>query len=266
MVSSQGRERETGVLCLFLFLQGTNPIMRAQPLMSSSKPNGLTKTLSPNTITSGAKTSTSEFCCCSSVTKSHLILCDPMDCSTPGSCVLHYLPEFAQIPVHWVSDCYLTVSSSVVPFSFYLQSFPASGSFPMRSGKSTGASASVLPMNIQGWLPLRRMVDSPCIQILGCHNSVHCNLQEGYNLSYFCVYKKKKATQQPFIIPHESVGWLGSSIDLGYAWLGSSGLGLFTCLVASWLCADPGCPWPCKWRRSMVLILQKDSLDMASDT
>ena len=52
------------------------------------------------TITSGVKTSTSEFCCCSSVTNSCLILCDPMDCSTPGSSVFHYLPEFAHIHVH----------------------------------------------------------------------------------------------------------------------------------------------------------------------
>ena len=42
--------------------------------------------------------------CCYSVAKSCLTLCDPMDCSTPGSSVLHYLPELAQIYVHWVSD------------------------------------------------------------------------------------------------------------------------------------------------------------------
>ena len=54
-----------------------------------------------------------------------------------------------------------TISPSVVPFSSHLQSFPASGSFQMSqffasSGQSIGASAStsVLPMNIQGWLPL----------------------------------------------------------------------------------------------------------------
>ena len=52
-----------------------------------------------------------------------------------------------------------TISSSVIPFS-WLQSFPASGSFPLRQfftsgGQSTGVSASapVLPMNIQGWFP-----------------------------------------------------------------------------------------------------------------
>ena len=53
------------------------------------------------------------------------------------------------------------ISSSAVPFSTCLQSFPASGSFPMSqffasSGQSIGlsASASVLPMNIQDWFPL----------------------------------------------------------------------------------------------------------------
>ena len=54
-----------------------------------------------------------------------------------------------------------TISSSVLPFSSRLQSFPASGSFQMSqffaSGKQSiivSASASVLPMNIQGWFPL----------------------------------------------------------------------------------------------------------------
>ena len=57
--------------------------------------------------------------------------------------------------------CHPTISSSVVPFSFCLQSFPTAGSFPMSqlftwSGQSTGvsASASVLPMNTQDWSPL----------------------------------------------------------------------------------------------------------------
>ena len=57
--------------------------------------------------------------------------------------------------------CHPTVSSSVVPFSSCLQSFPASGSFLMSQlftsgGQSIGASASasVLPMNIPDWFPL----------------------------------------------------------------------------------------------------------------
>ena len=57
--------------------------------------------------------------------------------------------------------CHPTISSSVVPFSSCLQSFPASGSFQMSQfftsgGQNIGvsASASVLPRNIQDWFPL----------------------------------------------------------------------------------------------------------------
>ena len=52
------------------------------------------------------------------------------------------------------------ISSSVTPFSSCHQSFPASGSFPMShlfasNGQSIEALASVLPMNIRGWFPLK---------------------------------------------------------------------------------------------------------------
>ena len=55
--------------------------------------------------------------------------------------------------------CHPTIWSSVVPFSSCLQSFPASGFFPMSqffasSGQSIRVSASVFPMNIQDWFPL----------------------------------------------------------------------------------------------------------------
>ena len=62
-------------------------------------------------------------------------------------------------PLSWW--CHPTISSSVVPFSSCLQSFPASGSFPMSQFFTSGgqrtwasASASILPMNIQDWFPL----------------------------------------------------------------------------------------------------------------
>ena len=42
--------------------------------------------------------------CRCSVMQSCLTLCDPTDCSTPGFPVLHYLLEFAETQVHWVSD------------------------------------------------------------------------------------------------------------------------------------------------------------------
>ena len=46
---------------------------------------------------------TMEHCCCSA-TKSRLTLCGPVDCSTPGLPILHYLSEFAAIHVHCVND------------------------------------------------------------------------------------------------------------------------------------------------------------------
>ena len=45
-----------------------------------------------------------DHCCCCSVTKSGLTLCNPIDCSTPGLRIRHYLPEFAQVHVYWVGD------------------------------------------------------------------------------------------------------------------------------------------------------------------
>ena len=61
----------------------------------------------------------------------YLTLCNLTDCSTPGSSVLHYLLEFAQIHVHWAGHALSPSLSGATPFSFCLWSFPASGSFPM---------------------------------------------------------------------------------------------------------------------------------------
>ena len=97
----------------------------------------------------------------SSVTQSCPTLWDPMNRSTPGLPIRHQLLEATQTHVHWVGDHHPTISSSVIPFSSYLQSFPASGSFQMSQhftsgGQSIGVSAStsILPMNIQDWSPL----------------------------------------------------------------------------------------------------------------
>ena len=93
------------------------------------------------------------------VTQSCPTLCDPMDCSTPGSPVHDQLPELAQ--THPLSQwCHQTMSFYVIPF-YHLQFFPAPGSFPMSkfftsNGQSIGvsSSASVLPMSTQDWFPL----------------------------------------------------------------------------------------------------------------
>ena len=92
----------------------------------------------------------------------------PHGMSTPGSPILHYLPECAQAHIHcqWGHP---TISSSVVPFSSCPQSFSASGSFPVSwlfasGGQSirASASASIFPVNIQDWFPLWSLVWSPC--------------------------------------------------------------------------------------------------------
>ena len=59
-------------------------------------------------------------CCCCSVTKSCLGLCNHMDCSMPASLVLHCLPEFAQIHVHWVSDAIYLILCHKLSFAFNL--------------------------------------------------------------------------------------------------------------------------------------------------
>ena len=99
----------------------------------------------------------------SSVPRSSLTLCNPMNRSMPGLPVYHQLLEVAQTHVHRVGNTIQPLSSSVVSFSSCLQSFPMnpSGSFPMNQffalgGPSIGASASasVLPKNTQDWFPL----------------------------------------------------------------------------------------------------------------
>ena len=84
--------------------------------------------------------------------------CDTMSCST--SAFLSFAISQSCSNSHPLSQCcHPIISSSVAPFSSCLQSFPTSVSFPrnqlcISGGQSPGASASILPMNIQGWFPL----------------------------------------------------------------------------------------------------------------
>ena len=96
--------------------------------------------------------------CCSIVSDSlrlHGLQHDRPPCPspTPGAC-----PNSCPLS-QW---CHPTISSSVIPFSSHLQSFPASGSFLTsqffpsgRQSIGTSTSASVILMNIQGWFPLQ---------------------------------------------------------------------------------------------------------------
>ena len=94
-----------------------------------------------------------DLCYCSG-SKSCLILGNPMDCRTsgfpspfPGVCLNEYTLSH---------ECYLTISSSANLF-FCLQSFPASGTFPISHFFTSGSQsirASALPMNTKDWFPL----------------------------------------------------------------------------------------------------------------
>ena len=84
-----------------------------------------------------------------------------MDCSMPDLPVHLQLLEFTQIHVHWVTNAIQPTHPLSAPSSSRLQSFSASGSFPMSQLFTSGcqsvgvsASTSVLPMNIQDWFPL----------------------------------------------------------------------------------------------------------------
>ena len=119
---------------------------------------------------------------CCSVAKLWSTLWDPMNCSTPGFSVLHYLLKFAQIHVYWVSDAIQLSHPLLPPFSSCPQSFPTSGTFPMSpllasGGQSTGASASasVPPMNIQSWFPLGFI---GLISLLSVHGTLNTTVQK----------------------------------------------------------------------------------------
>ena len=92
-------------------------------------------------------------CCCCSVAKSCPTLCDPMDFSTSGFPVLHYLPEIAQTHVHWVSDaiqpfilCHpLLLSPSVFPS---MRVFSNESTLPVMWAKYWSFSFSISPSNV----------------------------------------------------------------------------------------------------------------------
>ena len=126
-----------------------------------------------------------------------MTLCNPMNCGTPGFPVLHYIPEFAQTHVHWLSNAIQPSHPPTPPFFSCPQFFPASWSFQMSrlftSGdQSIGASdaASVLPMNIQSWFPLGLMgfdllaVQGTLESLLQHHNSKASIL---WHLAFFMI-------------------------------------------------------------------------------
>ena len=113
----------------------------------------------PDSIINNYLKSPNSLCC--SVTKLYSTLCHPMDLSMPGFPVFHCLPEFAQTHVHWVGKAIQPSHPLLPPSPFALNLSQHSYLFQwyqffISDSQSTkaSASASVLPMNIQGWFSL----------------------------------------------------------------------------------------------------------------
>ena len=100
-----------------------------------------------------------------SVTKSHSMLCNHMDCSTPGLAVHHQFPEFAQTHVHWVSDAiqpsHPLSSPSSAAFNVSQHQGLSSESVLPSGGQSIGALASA---GLTGWISLQSKGPSRVLQ------------------------------------------------------------------------------------------------------
>ena len=102
---------------------------------------------------------TMEYCCCS-VTRSFLTLCNSMDCSTPPLSVPHYLPEFAQVHVHWIGDA-IQLSHPLPPsFAFSLSQHQGPSVMEYYSAIKRNALESVL----MRWMNLESIIQSEVSQ------------------------------------------------------------------------------------------------------
>ena len=120
--------------------------------------------------------------------------------------VPHNLPEFAQTHVHWVSDI-IQPSHPLSSPSPPAINLPSIGSFPITwlftlGDRSTGASASasVFPVNTQGWFPLGLRFNLLAIRgtlksLPKHHNSkssvIRCSAFSGFQLSHLCMTTRK---------------------------------------------------------------------------
>ena len=103
-----------------------------------------------------------------------LILCNPMDCSTPGFPVHHQLPELDQTCVHWVSDAiqpsYPLSSPSSPTFIFSsIRVFPNESLLPIRWPKYWSFSFNISPSNEHSGLISFRM---DCLDLLAVHGTL----------------------------------------------------------------------------------------------
>ena len=140
---------------------------------------------------------------------------------SPGACSNSY-------PSSWW--CHPTMSSSVVPFSSHLQSFPASGFFPMSqffasSSQSIGVSASVLPMNIQDWFSLGWTGVSLCSRSDSQESPPTTQFE---SISFRCSAFFIVQLSYPYMTPGKTIAltrWSFTSysteLNMNYSWFGN---------------------------------------------
>ena len=150
--------------------------------------------------------------------------CDHMDYSTPVFSFLHYLPKFTQIHAHWVSDAIQPSHPlpPLSPFVFNLSQHQrlenpepdvkrvifASG------GQSIWASslASVLPVTIQGWFPLRMTRWSPCSPRDSQESSPTPQFESINSLALSLLYDPTLTSTHDYLKNHNSGGRNGKPL------------------------------------------------------
>ena len=133
--------------------------------------------------------------CCCSVAQSCLTLWDAMDCSTPGFPVLHYLQEFAQTHVHWVSDAIQPSYPLSPPSPPALNLFPHQGLFQWLGSSHQGAKVLEFQLQHQAFQWIFRadfsedqLVWSPCCSSDSQESSPATQFKSINSLALSCLY------------------------------------------------------------------------------
>ena len=196
----------------------------------------------------------------SSVAQLCLTLCDPMDCSMPGFPVQHQLPT--PTPRVYSNSCPLSrwchpsISSSIVPFSSCLQSFPASGSFQMsqfftiRWPEYRSFSFSISPSNAYSGLISFRMAWLNLLAVQGIlksflqHHSSKASIL--WHLAFFIVQLSYPHTTTGKTIALTRRTFVGKVMSLLFNMLSTRLVITFLprskCLLISWLKSPSAVP------------------------
>ena len=156
--------------------------------------------------------------CCCSIAKLGPILCNPMNWSTPGFIVLHYLLEFAQTHVHWVGD-------SIQPSHPLLPSSPLALNLSQHQGlfqwvsslhleKAMGPHSSTLAWKIP-W-----MEEPGRLQSMGLQRVRH-NWLTSLSLFTFMHWRRKRQPTPVFLLenPRDGGAWWAAVYGVARTWI-----------------------------------------------